>query len=126
MTDLPGFDTQLSERQYPGSQLDILQTIFGHKAFRGQQAEVVGHVVGGGDAIVLMPTGGGKSMCYQIPALCRDGVGVVVSPLIALMHDQVAALRQLGIRAAALNSSLTDEERLTVRADLRSGRLDLI
>ena len=75
---------------------------------------------------MLMPTGGGKSMCYQIPALCRDGVGVVVSPLIALMHDQVAALRQLGIRAAALNSSLTDQERMSVRADLRAGRLDLI
>jgi len=126
MTDLLGFDTQLSERQYPGSALDILQTTFGHKAFRGQQAEIVSHVVDGGDAIVLMPTGGGKSMCYQIPALCRDGVGVVVSPLIALMHDQVTALRQLGIRAAALNSSLTDEERLAVRADLRAGRLDLI
>src|SRR5579872_2360897 len=106
--------------------LDILRTVFGHAAFRGQQAEIVDHAMAGGDAIVLMPTGGGKSMCYQIPALCRDGVGVVVSPLIALMHDQVAALRQLGIRAAALNSSLTDEERMSVRRDLRNGRLDLI
>src|ERR1700743_3254874 len=106
--------------------LDILRTGFGHKDFRGHQAEIVDHVVGGGDAIVLMPTGGGKSMCYQIPALCRDGVGVVVSPLIALMPDQGAALRQLGIRAAALNSSLTDEERMSVRRDLRNGRLDMI
>ncbi|HTJ62711.1 MAG TPA: DNA helicase RecQ [Alphaproteobacteria bacterium] len=106
--------------------LDVLNHVFGHQAFRGQQSDIISHVVGGGDAIVLMPTGGGKSMCYQIPALCRDGVGVVVSPLIALMHDQVAALRQLGIRAAALNSSLSDQERSTVRADLRAGRLDLI
>jgi len=106
--------------------LDILRTVFGHKDFRGYQADIVDHVVSGGDAIVLMPTGGGKSMCYQIPALCRDGVGVIVSPLIALMHDQVAALRQLGIRAAALNSSLSDEERMEVRRELRAGRIDMI
>src|SRR5579872_2660956 len=106
--------------------LDILRTVFGHAAFRGQQAEIVDHVMTGGDAIVLMPTGGGKSMCYQIPALCRDGVGVVVSPLIALMRDQVEALRQAGVRAAALNSSLSDSERSQVRADLRAGRLDLL
>jgi ATP-dependent DNA helicase RecQ len=122
MTDLFGADQPPAGR----APLDILQTVFGHKDFRGRQAEIVDHVVSGGDAIVLMPTGGGKSMCYQIPALCRDGVGVVVSPLIALMHDQVAALRQLGIRAAALNSSLTDEERMSVRRDLRNGRLDMI
>jgi ATP-dependent DNA helicase RecQ len=106
--------------------LDILRTVFGHAVFRGQQAEIVDHVTAGGDAIVLMPTGGGKSMCYQIPALCRAGVGVVVSPLIALMRDQVEALRQAGVRAAALNSSLTDSERVQVRADLRAGRLDLL
>jgi ATP-dependent DNA helicase RecQ len=105
---------------------DILRTVFGHQAFRGHQAEIVEHVVAGGDAIVLMPTGGGKSMCYQIPALCRDGVAVVVSPLIALMRDQVEALKQLGVRAAALNSSLTDEERGAAQADLRVGRLDLL
>jgi ATP-dependent DNA helicase RecQ len=122
MTDLFGSDQPPAGR----APLDILRTVFGHKDFRGHQAQIVDHVVGGGDAIVLMPTGGGKSMCYQIPALCRDGVGVVVSPLIALMHDQVAALRQLGIRAAALNSSLTDDERMEVRRDLRNGRLDLI
>ena len=125
MTDLYGSDL-LTTGQAPGDPLDILRQVFGHKAFRGQQAEIISHMVAGGDAIVLMPTGGGKSACYQIPALCRDGVGVVVSPLIALMHDQVAAMRQVGIRAAALNSSLTDEERMAVRRDLRAGRLDLI
>src|ERR1700761_8142143 len=123
MTDLFGSESPTTGQRTP---LDILRTVFGHKDFRGQQAEIVDHVVGGGDAIVLMPTGGGKSMCYQIPALCRDGVGVVVSPLIALMHDQVAALRQLGIRAAALNSSLSDEERMEVRRELRAGRIDMI
>ena len=123
MTDLYGSDLLTAERPAP---LEILRTVFGHKDFRGQQADVVSHVVAGGDAIVLMPTGGGKSACYQIPALCRDGVGVVVSPLIALMHDQVAAMRQVGIRAAALNSSLSDEERMSVRRDLRDRKLDLI
>jgi len=117
------FMTDLHDVRDP---LDILHRVFGHKAFRGHQAEIVSHVVAGGDAIVLMPTGGGKSMCYQIPSLCRDGVGVVVSPLIALMRDQVESLRQAGIRAAALNSSLTDQERASVRADLRAGRLDLL
>ncbi len=106
--------------------LEILRATFGHKAFRGHQAEIVSHVVAGGDAIVLMPTGSGKSMCYQIPALCRDGIGVVVSPLIALMRDQVASLVQVGVRAAALNSSLSDEERSIVRRDLERSRLDLI
>ena len=126
MNDLYGSDLLTAERPAARDPLDILRTVFGHKDFRGQQAEIVSHVVDGGDAIVLMPTGGGKSACYQIPALCRDGVGVVVSPLIALMHDQVAAMRQVGIRAAALNSSLTDEERTQVRADLRNRKLDLI
>ncbi len=81
----------------------VLKEVFGLPSFRGQQAEIIGHVVGGGDAVVLLPTGAGKSLCYQIPALCRDGVAVVVSPLIALMRDQVEALRQSGVRAAALN-----------------------
>ena len=126
MTDLYGSDLLTAERPASKAPIEILRTVFGHKDFRGQQADVVSHVVAGGDAIVLMPTGGGKSACYQIPALCRDGVGVVVSPLIALMYDQVAAMRQLGIRAAALNSSLTDQERMEVRSDLRAGRLDLI
>jgi ATP-dependent DNA helicase RecQ len=105
---------------------EILHTVFGHAGFRGQQGDVVTHVVGGGDALVLMPTGGGKSVCYQLPALCRPGVGIVVSPLIALMRDQVESLRQLGVRAAALNSSLSWDERAAVRSDLRAGRLDLL
>ena len=82
----------MTEASRPFSPLEILQTTFGHRAFRGEQAEIIAHVVNGGDAIVLMPTGGGKSMCYQIPALCRPGVAVVVSPLIALMRDQFSAL----------------------------------
>ncbi len=105
---------------------DILRRLFGLPAFRGQQEAVVSHVIAGQDAIVLMPTGGGKSLCYQLPALCRRGVGVVVSPLIALMRDQVAGLRQLGVAAAALNSSLSGAERAEVRADLRAGRLKLL
>jgi ATP-dependent DNA helicase RecQ len=80
--------------------LAVLSRIFGYASFRGQQQEIIDHVVAGGDAIVLMPTGGGKSLCYQLPALLRPGVGVVVSPLIALMKDQVDALRQAGVRAA--------------------------
>ena len=99
--------------------LHLLQTVFGYPAFRGQQADIVGHVAGGGDALVLMPTGGGKSLCYQIPALIRDGVGVVVSPLIALMQDQVDALRQLGVRAAFLNSSLDAASASDVERALR-------
>lgn len=105
---------------------DLLHRVFGLPGFRGQQEEIVQHVCAGGDALVLMPTGGGKSLCYQLPALCRDGVGIVVSPLIALMRDQVAALRQLGVPAAALNSSLTAPERAQVRSDLRAGRLKLL
>ncbi|MGE4482857.1 DNA helicase RecQ [Acidocella sp.] len=105
---------------------DILHRIFGLPGFRGQQEEIILHVCAGGDALVLMPTGGGKSLCYQLPALCREGVGIVVSPLIALMRDQVAALRQLGVPAAALNSSLPPPERAQVRADLRAGRLKLL
>jgi ATP-dependent DNA helicase RecQ len=104
----------------------VLRTVFGLRGFRGAQEEIITHVIAGQDAIVLMPTGGGKSLCYQLPALCRPGVGIVVSPLIALMRNQVAALRQLGLNAAALNSSLTGPERAAVRADLRAGRLDLL
>jgi ATP-dependent DNA helicase RecQ len=108
------------------SPLAILRDTFGYAAFRGAQQAVVEQVIGGGDALVLMPTGGGKSLCYQVPALARRGTGVVVSPLIALMQDQVAALRQLGVRAAFLNSTQTqDEGRATERA-LRDGTLDLL
>ncbi len=106
--------------------IDVLRSVFGFEAFRGQQAEVIDHVIAGGDALVLMPTGGGKSLCYQVPALCRDGVAVVVSPLIALMRDQVAALRQFGVRAAALNSSLPFDEARRVERDLRAGALDIV
>ncbi|PYR07054.1 MAG: ATP-dependent DNA helicase RecQ, partial [Acidobacteria bacterium] len=88
----------------------VLREVFGFDSFRGQQLEIVEHVVAGGDAVVLMPTGGGKSVCYQIPALLRPGICVVVSPLIALMKDQVDALHQAGVRAAALNSRLSPGE----------------
>jgi ATP-dependent DNA helicase RecQ len=104
----------------------ILRDVFGHGAFRGAQEDIVRHVIGGGDAIVLMPTGGGKSICYQVPALCRKGIAVVVSPLIALMRDQVEALRQAGVGAAALNSSQTQEQSQAVRAELFSGKLKLL
>ncbi len=106
--------------------LAILNEVFGYLAFRGHQAEVIEHVTGGGDALVLMPTGSGKSLCYQIPALLRDGVGVVVSPLIALMQDQVAALAELGVRAAFLNSTLSGGEAAQVETRVRRGELDLL
>ncbi|RUT34825.1 DNA helicase RecQ [Arsenicitalea aurantiaca] len=105
---------------------EVLRSVFGHAGFRGQQEAVVRHVTAGGDAVVLFPTGAGKSACYQIPALCRPGVGIVVSPLIALMRDQVEALKQAGVRAAALNSSLSADEASDVRTSLRRGELDLL
>ncbi|ASU40508.1 DNA helicase RecQ [Herbaspirillum sp. meg3] len=106
--------------------LHILETVFGYSSFRGQQAEIVQHVVQGGDALVLMPTGGGKSLCYQVPALVRDGVGVVVSPLIALMQDQVDALAEVGVRAAFLNSTQTFDEAMQIERRVRSGDLDVL
>src|ERR1700761_2146808 len=105
---------------------EVLRTVFGYDAFRGLQQQVIEHVIGGGDALVLMPTGGGKSLCYQIPAMVRPGVGLVVSPLIALMKDQVDALRQAGVRAAYLNSSLPPGEARAVEEQLRDGALDLL
>src|SRR5699024_1056268 len=96
------------------------------EAFRGQQAEIIEQVTSGGDAVVLMPTGGGKSLCYQIPALAREGTGVVVSPLIALMADQVAALDAVGIRAAYLNSTLDAHQARAVEQQLLDGELDLL
>ena len=105
---------------------EVLRRTFGYSGFRGQQEAVVEHTAGGGDSLVLMPTGGGKSLCYQIPALLREGVGVVVSPLIALMRDQVEALRQAGVRAACLNSSLSFREAREVEAALDAGRIDLL
>jgi ATP-dependent DNA helicase RecQ len=106
--------------------LDVLRRIFGYDAFRGSQSEIIEHVCGGGDALVLMPTGGGKSLCYQIPALVRDGVGVVVSPLIALMQDQVQALRALGVRAGFLNSTQDLGQRRETEAAFLAGELDLL
>ncbi|WP_328742339.1 DNA helicase RecQ [Streptomyces caniferus] len=106
--------------------VQVLRRVFGYESFRGSQQEIIEHVVGGGDAVVLMPTGGGKSLCYQIPSLVRGGVGVVVSPLIALMQDQVDALRALGVRAGFLNSTQDLEERRLVEAEFLSGELDLL
>ncbi|MES9519076.1 DNA helicase RecQ [Streptomyces capoamus] len=106
--------------------LATLHRVFGYDAFRGEQQAVIEHVVAGGDAVVLMPTGGGKSLCYQIPALVRPGTGVVVSPLIALMQDQVDALRALGVRAGFMNSTQDFDERRVVEAEFLAGELDLL
>jgi len=106
--------------------LHILRSVFGYDHFRAPQEEVIGTLMAGGDALVLMPTGGGKSLCFQIPAIARSGTGVVVSPLIALMHDQVAALTQAGVRAAFLNSTLTPEETHAIETRLLRGDLDLL
>ena len=97
----------------------ILKDVFGYDAFRGQQAAIIQRVAEGGDALVLMPTGGGKSLCYQVPALLREGLAVVVSPLIALMEDQVSTLDELGVAAVALNSSLSLEEKGVVAERIR-------
>ena len=105
---------------------DVLRRVFGFPGYRGRQRDVVNHVIAGGDALVLMPTGGGKSLCYQVPALCRSGTAVVVSPLIALMDDQVAALRQLGVAAGALHSDLDPAEARAVSRDLIEQQLDLL
>ena len=104
----------------------ILKNTFGYDEFRGFQSDVIEHVSEGGDALVLMPTGGGKSLTYQIPAMLRTGVGVVVSPLIALMQDQVMALTEAGVRAAFLNSSMSSSEAAAVERQMRAGQLDLV
>ncbi len=122
----PGADASGASRATPSAPLDVLTRVWGYDAFRGRQAEIIETVTRGGDALVLMPTGGGKSLCYQVPALVREGTGVVISPLIALMHDQVDALEQLGVRAAYLNSSQTAEERRAVERRLLAGELDLL
>jgi len=106
--------------------LNILKEVFGYPAFRGQQAEVIAHLAEGDDCLVLMPTGGGKSLCYQIPALLRDGAAIVVSPLIALMQNQVAALHEVGVRAAVLNSSLSQQDAAQVEQKLLAGEYDLL
>ena len=106
--------------------LGVLRKVFGFPGFRGSQEAVIHHIMNGGDALVLMPTGGGKSVCYQVPALCRPGTAIIVSPLIALMDDQVAAMRQLGVAAGALHSELPPEESRHVYRELVEARLDLL
>jgi ATP-dependent DNA helicase RecQ len=106
--------------------LDTLSRVFGYDSFRGDQAEVIDHVIAGGDAVVLMPTGAGKSLCYQVPSLVRSGTGVVISPLIALMHDQVEAMKAVGVKAAFLNSTQDPGERAEVEQAYLSGQLDLL
>ncbi|GAA2184232.1 DNA helicase RecQ [Brooklawnia cerclae] len=122
-TPIPDVQVAASERPIA---LSVLRSTFGYDSFRGEQEQIIDHVVGGGDALVLMPTGGGKSLCYQIPALVRPGVGVVVSPLIALMHDQVTALEALGVRAGFLNSTQTSAERYATEQAALAGELDLV
>ena len=106
--------------------LDILNSLYGYDSFRGHQADIIEHVSQGNNALVLMPTGGGKSLCYQIPSLLRDGVGIIISPLIALMQDQVGAMQQLGVKAAFLNSSLSRSEQNEIEQQLMAGQLDLL
>ncbi len=108
------------------SPLDVLHTVFGYAGFRDQQAGIIQHVTGGGDAVVLMPTGGGKSLCYQIPAIVRPGVGIVISPLIALMQDQVRALMALGVRATYINSSLPASAAARLEDEMVAGDYDLV
>jgi ATP-dependent DNA helicase RecQ len=108
------------------SPLSILKQVYGYDQFRGKQEEIINHLIDGGSSFVLMPTGSGKSLCYQIPALCRDGVGVVISPLIALMQDQITALEQLGIAAGAINSGMPDIEVFRVKQKLENNQLDLL
>jgi len=105
---------------------EVLHRVFGYDSFRAGQQDIIDHVIGGGDALVLMPTGGGKSLCYQIPALVRPGVGVVISPLIALMQDQVDALTNLGVRAGFLNSTQDPGQRREVESAFVAGELDLL
>ncbi|MDT0156110.1 DNA helicase RecQ [Microbacterium sp. ARD32] len=120
-----GAPTRPAPSRFPTA-LEALRTVFGYDAFRGDQAAIVEQVIGGGDAVVLMPTGGGKSVTYQVPALVREGTGLVISPLIALMHDQVDALRANGVRAAYLNSTQSADERREVERAYLAGELDLI
>jgi len=108
------------------SPLNILQNIYGYPSFRGQQQAIIDHVINGRNAFVLMPTGSGKSLCYQIPTLCRDGIGIIISPLIALMHDQVSAMQQLGIKAAAINSSMSSTEIHQTQSMIREGTIDMV
>ncbi len=122
MTDPPVLDPPVA----PDALSATLRDVFGYTSFRSHQREIIEHIIGGGNAFVLMPTGGGKSLCYQIPALHRPGTAIVVSPLISLMKDQVDALRANGVAAAYLNSSLSTDEATAVLRDLRGGSLDLL
>jgi ATP-dependent DNA helicase RecQ len=122
MPDLQGNQSGDGQR----TPLAVLREVFGFDSFRGQQLAIIEHVIAGGDAVVLMPTGGGKSLCYQVPALLRPGIGVVVSPLIALMKDQVDALCQTGVRAAALNSRLSPADAMEIERAVRDTALDLL
>jgi ATP-dependent DNA helicase RecQ len=106
--------------------LSLLNSVFGLPTFRGRQEDIVKHVADGGNCLVLMPTGGGKSLCYQLPSLLRHGCGIVVSPLIALMRDQVAGLTEAGVKAAALNSTLSWDEASAIERRLIAGDLDLL
>jgi ATP-dependent DNA helicase RecQ len=122
-----GFEASYAADALEGKDpLDILREVFGYTSFRGEQLDIVNHVIGGSDALVLMPTGGGKSLCFQVPALSRRGVAIVVSPLKSLMQDQVSRLRQYGIAAAALNSSVSYAEQSRISADLVAGRIKLL
>ncbi|MEA2822559.1 MAG: ATP-dependent helicase RecQ, partial [Bradyrhizobium sp.] len=114
------------QRETAPDALSVLNSVFGLPGFRGAQEEIVRHVTDGGNCLVLMPTGGGKSLCYQVPSLLREGCGIVVSPLIALMRDQVAGLEEAGVRAAVLNSTLSFNEAAAVEARLLAGDLDLV
>lgn len=126
MSSLPALSAAPSATDPGTDPAEVLRTVFGYASFRGRQQEVIETLAAGKDAVVLFPTGAGKSLCYQIPALCRPGVGIVISPLIALMKDQVGALTAAGVRAAALNSSLSPEEQEMVRAEALRGDLDLL
>src|SRR5690606_29521808 len=106
--------------------LDVLERVFGYDSFRGDQEQIITQLIDGGDALVLMPTGGGKSLCYQIPSLVREGTGVVISPLIALMQDQVDALAAVGVRAEFLNSTQGADERRRVETAFLAGEVDLL
>src|SRR3978361_963462 len=119
-------DASALQRESAPDALSVLNSVFGLPGFRGAQEEIIGHVTGGGNCLVLMPTGGGKSLCYQLPSLLREGCGIVVSPLIALMRDQVAGLLEAGVKAAVLNSTLSFGEAAAVEQRLLSGDLDLL
>jgi len=108
------------------SSLHTLEHTFGYRSFRPHQEEIIDAIIAGRDALVIMPTGGGKSLCYQLPALLMDGVAVVISPLIALMQDQVTTLRQLGVKASFLNSTLNQAQAQNVEETLLNGELDLL